>query len=89
LEEPNPAALKAMRRGWCLGRAEFKREMLEKMEERMGTNHSGELRLEVAEAKAERIIPAGLKRLGWKERIWQGRLMADSVVPSGLGKCDW
>jgi hypothetical protein len=42
--------------------------MLEKMEEGMGANHSGELRLEVAEAKAERTIKAELKRLGWKER---------------------
>jgi hypothetical protein len=38
------------------------------MEEGMGANHSGELRLEVAEAKAERNIKAELKRLGWKER---------------------
>ncbi len=42
--------------------------MLEKLEPEMGENRSGELRLEVAEAKAERIIREELKRLGWKER---------------------
>ena len=42
--------------------------MLEKLEPEMGENHSGELRLEVASAKAERIIREELKRLGWKER---------------------
>ena len=67
-EETDPEALKALRRGWCLGSAEFKRQMLEKLEPEMGENRSGELRLEVAEAKAERIIREELKRLGWKER---------------------
>ena len=67
-EETDPEALKALRRGWCLGSAEFKRQMLEKLEPEMGENHSGGLRLEVAEAKAERIIREELKRLGWKER---------------------
>ena len=42
--------------------------MLEKLEPEMGENRPGELRLEVAEAKAERIIREELKRLGWKER---------------------
>ena len=42
--------------------------MLEKLEPEMGENRSGELRLEVAEAKAERIIREEPKRLGWKER---------------------
>ena len=67
-EETDPEALQPLRRGWCLGSAEFKRQRYQKLEPEMGENHSGELRLEVAEAKAERIIREDLKRLGWKER---------------------
>ena len=39
--------------------------MLEKMEEALGDHHSGELRQERAEAKAQRIIQEELRRLGW------------------------
>ena len=54
-----------LRSGWCLGSERFKREMLERMETRLGEHHSGELRRESAEGKAERIIAEELKRLGW------------------------
>jgi len=55
MEETDPATLTALRRGWRQGSAEFKRELLEKMEAGMGENHSGQLRLEVAEANVERV----------------------------------
>jgi hypothetical protein len=54
-----------LQRGWCIGSEEFKKELLEKMEDTLGENHSGELRRESAEAKAERIISEELHRLGW------------------------
>jgi REP element-mobilizing transposase RayT len=66
-EETDGAEWRAIRRGWCLGSAEFKASLLERMEGKLGEHHSGELRRESAEAKAERIIREDVKRLGWSE----------------------
>jgi hypothetical protein len=40
--------------------------MLERMQGKLGEHHSGALRLETAEAKAERIMAEELARLGWE-----------------------
>lgn len=64
-QEADEESLKALRRGWCLGSPEFKARMLERMDGKLGQHHSGELRLETAEAKAERIVQEELVRLGW------------------------
>ena len=77
LEETDPEALKVFRRGWCLGSQEFKNQMLEKVEGRLGEHHSGELRCETAEAKAERIITEELGRLGWSRAELAGRRKSD------------
>ena len=53
---------KPIRRGWCLGEARFREELLAKMGERMGAEHYGEERMEAAEVRAERIIAEELKR---------------------------
>ena len=66
-EAADEESLKAVRRGWCLGSEEFRRELLERMEGRLGEHHDGALRVETAQAKAERIIGEELRRLGWKE----------------------
>jgi len=66
-ESGNPAELKSLRRGWCLGGAEFRQRMLGLMEGKLGEHHSGELRRETAQAKAERIVGEELRRLGWHE----------------------
>ena len=66
-EKTDEKALQPLRRDWCLGSEPFQREMLERMEGRMGPHHSGELLRESAEAKAERIIAEELRHLGWKE----------------------
>jgi REP element-mobilizing transposase RayT len=66
LEESDEESLKGLRRGWCLGSEEFKREMLQRMDGRLGENHSGEQRQESADARAGRILAEELKRLGWK-----------------------
>ena len=58
---------RVLRRGGCLGSGAFKQERLAPMEGRLGEHHSGELRLESAEAKAERILGAELARLIWTE----------------------
>ena len=73
----DPEALKVFRRGWCLGSKEFKNQMLEKIEGRLGEHHSGELRCETAEAKAERIITEELSRLGWSRAELAARAKSD------------
>nr|WP_321349309.1 transposase [uncultured Methanoregula sp.] len=76
-EETDPESLKSLRRGWFLGGEEFKRELMERMEGRLGEHHAGELRLETAEAKAERIIGEELRRLRWAEQDLTGRTKND------------
>ena len=76
LAATDPEARKGLRRGWCLGRKEFQRQMLEKVEGRRGEPHSGELRGEPAEAKAEhywrKTQPAGVElgRTGRPAQEW-------------------
>ncbi len=77
LAETDAGALKSLRRGWCLGGGEFRRRMLEAMEGKLGEHHSGELRRETAEAKAERIVAEELSRLGWQETDLATRRKSD------------
>ena len=79
LEETDPEALKALRRGWCLGSEGFRREMLLRMEGKLGQHHSGELHRASAEAKAERIIAEELQRQGWHEADLVGRRKSDII----------
>jgi len=66
--EPSDAAeWKVFRRGWCLGGDEFRQRMLGPMEGNLGENHSGQLRREAVQAKAERIVGEELRRLEWHE----------------------
>ena len=67
LEETDEAALKVFRRGWCLGSQEFRERMLQEIEGKLGEHHSGELRRETAEAKAERILAEELQSSGWTQ----------------------
>jgi hypothetical protein len=60
-------ALAPIRRGWCLGSVEFKRQMLQRMDGQLGDHHAGDLRRENAEGRAERIIAEELQRLGCTE----------------------
>ncbi len=78
-EETDPEALKALRRGWCLGGEGFQREKLRAMEGKLGEHHSGELHRASAEAKGERIIAEELKREGWKEADLLSRRRSDPV----------
>jgi len=77
LEETDPEELRVFRRGWCLGREEFRREMLGIMDGKLGDNHSGDLRMENARARAERIICEELGRLGWGESDLAARRKGD------------
>jgi REP element-mobilizing transposase RayT len=51
-----------LRRGWCLGRESFRKELLGQMKEGMGAEHYGAERQETMEAYAEGIVAAELKR---------------------------
>jgi len=59
--------LKPLRRGWCLGSEQFRQEMLERMDGKLGENHCGGLHRESAEQKANRIVSEELSRRGWTE----------------------
>ncbi len=54
---------RGIRRGWCLGREEFRKELLAAATQRVGASHFGSERQETGEAKAERLIAEELKRL--------------------------
>ena len=68
---------KPPRRGWWLGSEEFKKQMLAKIEDQLGEHHSGALKQESAQIKAERIIAEELKRLGWSNADLFLRLKGD------------
>jgi putative transposase len=84
LEPGDEEGLKALRRGWCIGGEDFRLEMVERMEGKLGEHHSGELRRESAEARAERIIREELKKnpIGYhfKECV-SGSVYPPSSVP--------
>jgi REP element-mobilizing transposase RayT len=63
----DPETVASLRRGWCFGSEAFRKQLLEKMDGQLGDHHSGALRQENADAKAQRIIGEELKRLGWTE----------------------
>lgn len=58
---------KRVERGWCLGGEEFRQELLEQVETRPGPSHFGEVVQEAEAVQAERLVVAGLKRMGWSE----------------------
>jgi hypothetical protein len=60
-----------------LGSEEFREQMLEQIDGKIGEHHSGNLRLETAEAKAERIVTEELRRLNWKESDLVSRRKSD------------
>jgi hypothetical protein len=77
LEEAHEEELKPLRWGWCLGSERFRQEMLERMDGKLGENHSGELHRETAEQKANRILSEELSRRGWTESDLAGRRRSD------------
>lgn len=64
-------------RGWCLGGEEFRRELLEQVNQLAGPRDAGEEVRQAAEAKAEGIVQAELKRLGWEEKELEERRKGD------------
>jgi len=70
---------KPIRRGWFLGEKTFRKELLAQMKEQMGAEHYGAERQETAEAQAEEIIAAELRRHGWREEDLGRRAKGDAV----------
>jgi REP element-mobilizing transposase RayT len=66
--ESDPEQWKQLRRGWCVGDDTFRKELLERIDQRHGPNHYGDDRHESAQARAERIVLEELQRLGWSEQ---------------------
>jgi REP element-mobilizing transposase RayT len=79
LEETDPESLKALQRGWCLGSEGFRRQMLLRMEGKLGDHHAGELHRASAEAKAEVIIAEELRRHRCAEADLQARRKSDPI----------
>src|ERR1039458_1930654 len=61
LEAIDEEAPKSRRRGWHLGSEQFKEQMLELMEGKLGESHSGELHRETAEQR-----PTASLRRSWR-----------------------
>jgi hypothetical protein len=68
-----------LQRGWCLGDAEFRQELLDQMEARRGKWSYGEELCESAEHKAERLVKTALRQSGWKETTWRNGAREDPV----------
>jgi len=62
------ADYESVRRGWCLGSEEFRRELLAAAAQRVGASHYGAQRRESGEQRAERLVREELQRRGWKEQ---------------------
>ena len=69
---------KPIRRGWCLGDEQFRKELLEQVHARAGDQHYGEEIRESVEEKAQRVIAEELKRLRWAESDLAGRRKGDT-----------
>jgi REP element-mobilizing transposase RayT len=76
-QELEPDTWKALRRSWCLGPPGFREKLLESLNGKLGEHHSGELKRETAEAKAERIIREELKERRWMEKDLEERAKSD------------
>lgn len=77
--EADDAGWEPLRRGWCVGSAAFRKEMLERMDGERGEHRAGELRRESAAVRAERIIAEELRRHGWTEEDLGVRPKGDLV----------
>ena len=58
---------KVVRRGWCLGDKQFRKELLAEMAGGVGAQHYGEERRESQVERAERIVLGELRKARWTE----------------------
>lgn len=72
-----PEQWKGVERGWCVGDEEFRQELIEQMEPKLGRRHGGPERQETAASRAERVLAEELKRPGWTPEQLAGRRKGD------------
>ena len=66
-----------VRRGWCLGRPEFRQDLLDRFGQSETEHHTGELARENSQARAERIITEHLAASGWNPADLRRRPKSD------------
>lgn len=74
-----PGEWKTVRRGWFLGGAELKEQLLEQMGRGVGEHHGGEEKRQTDEQKAERIVGEELRKRRWSEVDLQQRRKTDAM----------
>ena len=65
-QRDNPHDYTKIRRGWCLGDEEFRKELLEQMRPICAPHHGGQEKQETEESKAQRLLAQELKCHGLK-----------------------
>lgn len=75
--EPNDPSAAQIRRGWSFGAQDFITRLLELMPASLGEHHHARERSETDEQKAEILISARLKELGWGKGEFAARRKSD------------
>jgi putative transposase len=76
--EPNDPGAEAIRRGWFFGAQDFIARLLDRLPRSVTEHHHARERRETDEQKAEAIISARLKKLGWGKRELATRRKSDA-----------
>ena len=75
--EPNDSNAERIRRGWSFGAQDFIARLLDRMPGSVSEHHQARERSETDEQKAETIITARLKKLGWGKTVLAARRKSD------------
>jgi hypothetical protein len=75
--EPNDPSAESIRRGWSFGAQDFVARLLDRLPGSVSEHHHARERKQTDEQKAEAVISARLKRLGWGKRELSVRLKSD------------
>jgi REP element-mobilizing transposase RayT len=73
-----PGEWKAVRRGWFLGGAQLREQLLEMMGGEMGEHHGGREKQETDKQKAQRLVLEELAKRGWTEQDLKQRRKTDA-----------
>jgi REP element-mobilizing transposase RayT len=73
-----PGEWKAVRRGWFLGGAQLREQVLEMMGGEMGEHHGGQEKQETDEQKAQRLVLEELAKRSWTEQDLKQRRKTDA-----------
>lgn len=75
--EDRTAECRRIERGWFVGDAEFRRELLANVAQAPGANHYGEIVQAAVAVRAERFVVDRLQALGWQEQDLTARRKGD------------